>query len=55
MKDLVTQGGPRSLYRCFLKILSIFEVIKRADVKNDAVVLIMLILTSSADCADVIM
>ena len=44
MKDLVTQGGPRSLYRCFLKIL-ILVVIKRADVKDDAVVLIMLILT----------
>ena len=42
MKDLVTQGGPRSLYRCFLLVL---EVIKRADVKDDAVVLIMLILT----------
>ena len=45
MKDLVTQGGPRSLYRCFLKILLILVVIKRADVKDDAVVLIMLILT----------
>ena len=51
MKDLVTQGGPRSLYRCFLKILLILVVIKRADVKDDAVVLIMLILTSSADYA----
>ena len=46
VKDLVTQGGPRSLYRCFLKILLILVVIKRADVKDDAVVLIMLILTS---------
>ena len=45
MKDLVTQGGPRSLYRCFLKILLVLEVIKRADMKDDAVVLIMLILT----------
>ena len=45
MKDLVTQGGPRSLYRCFLKILLILVVITRADVNDDAVVLIMLILT----------
>ena len=51
MKDLVTQGGPRSLYRCFLKILLIL-VLKRADVKDNAVVLIMLILTSSADFAE---
>ena len=54
MKDLVTQGGPRSLYRCFLKILLILVVIKRADVQDNALVLIMLILTSSAEvCYDV--
>ena len=45
MKDLVTQGGPRSLYRCFLEILLVLVEIKRADVKDDAVVLFMLILT----------
>ena len=45
MKDLITQGGPRSLYRCFLNILLILVVIPRADVNDDAVVLIMLILT----------